>query len=211
MIKTIIFDWDGVIVDSMGWISEAMQEVLLSYGVKKSSEEVRNEFFQPGSEFYNSHGVEIKDKDELKRRHKAAIAKHKIFDPLFPEVKEVLHFLKDNNFKLGIVSSTDNSELVRQLELLDIKGIFSNDFILGKASNKNEKLRDLIKIHNLSLDETLYVGDISTDIISAKEVGIKSAGIERREEARKKLGALNPDYLFSSLIDLKILLEKQLL
>lgn len=210
MIKAIIFDWDGVIVDSMGWISKAMQEVLLSYGVEKSSEEVRNEFFQPGSDFYNSHGVEIKDKEELKRRHKAAIEKHKIFDPLFPEVKEVLHFLKKNNFKLGIVSSTDSLELMRQLELLDIKEIFTKEFILGRASNKNEKLREFIKILDIPLDKILYVGDISTDITSAQAVGIKSAGIERREEARKKLATFNPDYLFSSFNDLKSLAEKQL-
>ena len=67
---------------------------------------------------------------------------------------------------------------MRQLELLGIKEIFTKEFILGKATNKNEKLQDFIKILNLQLDEILYVGDIYTDITSARAVGIKSAGIE---------------------------------
>lgn len=46
MIKVIIFDWDGVIVDSMNWIYRAMQEVLFSYGIKKSINEISDGFFQ---------------------------------------------------------------------------------------------------------------------------------------------------------------------
>lgn len=210
MIKVIIFDWDGVIVDSMPWIYKAMQEVLFSYGIEKSIEEVSSGFFQPRDDYYNSFGIDIKDKEELDRRHKEAIKKYKIPDFLFPEVDEVLHFLKKNNFQLGIGSSTSNLEITRQLDFLNLKEIFSDELILGGEENKKEKLQNFLKILNNELNEILYVGDLASDITAAQAVGIKSAGIERRGEARKKLGTLNPDYLFSSLRDLKILLEEQL-
>lgn len=210
MIKVIIFDWDGVIVDSMNWIYRAMQEVLFSYGIKKSINEISDGFFQPRDEYYNSFGVDITDKEELDRRHKEAIKKYKIPDPLFPEVKEVLSFLKKNNFKLGIGSSTSAEEIIRQLKIFELENIFKNELIFGGEENKVEKLKNFLKILNVSLDEILYVGDLASDITSAQLVGIQSAGIERREEARKKLGTLNPNYLFSSLNDLKLLLEKQI-
>jgi HAD superfamily hydrolase (TIGR01549 family) len=210
MIKIIIFDWDGVIVDSMPWIYKAMQEVLYSYGIEKSIDEVSNEFFQPRDEFYNSFGIDIIDKEELDRRHKEAIKKYKIPDFLFPEVHEVLSFLKKNNFKLGIGSSTSNLEIKRQLDFLNLNEIFSEELILGGEENKKEKLQNFLKILNSPLNEILYVGDLASDITAAQAVGVKSAGIERREEAREKLGTLNPDYLFSSLGDLKLLLERQL-
>jgi len=211
MIKVIVFDWDGVIVDSMPWIYKAMQEVLFSYGIKKSIDEISNDFFQPRDEYYNSYGINITDKEELDRRHKEAIKKYKIYDPLFPEVREVLHFLKNNNFQLGIGSSTGNGEIIRQLKVFELENIFENKLILGGEENKVEKLQNFIKILNVPLNEILYIGDISSDIIAAQTVGVKSAGIERREKARKKLGALNPDYLFSSLNDLRFTLEKQLI
>lgn len=210
MIKVIIFDWDGVIVDSMPWVYKAMQEVLFSYGIKKSIEEVSNGFFQPRDEYYCSFGVDIKDKEELDRRHKEAIKKYKIPDFLFPEVHEVLSFLKNNNFQLGIGSSTSNIEIMRQLDFLNLKEIFPEELILGGEENKKEKLQNFLKILNSPLNEILYVGDLASDITAAQAVGVKSAGIERREDSRKKLGILNPDYLFSSLSDLKFLLEKQI-
>src|SRR3989338_6070353 len=125
MIKVIIFDWDGVIVDSMPWIYKAMQEVLSSYGIEKSIEDVSGGFFQPRDEYYCSFGVDITDKEELDKRHKEAIKKYKIPDFLFPEVREVLSFLKQNNFQLGIGSSTSNLEIKRQLDFLNLKAIFS--------------------------------------------------------------------------------------
>jgi HAD superfamily hydrolase (TIGR01549 family) len=210
MIKVIIFDWDGVIVDSMPWIYKAMQEVLSSYGIEKSIEEVSSGFFQPRDEYYNSFGVNIIDKEELDRRHKEAIKKYKIPDFLFPEVREVLHFLKKNNFQLGIGSSTSNLEINRQLDFLNLKDIFSEELILGGEENKKEKLQNFLKILNSPLNEILYIGDLASDITAAQAVGVKSAGIERRKEALEKLGKLKPDYLFSSLSDLKLLLEKQL-
>ena len=209
MIKAVIFDWDGVIVDSMPWIYKAMQEVLFSYGINKSTEEVSNDFFQPRDDYYNSYGVNIADKEELERRHRASIKKHKMIDPLFLEVKDILFFLKNNNYILGICSSTDNAEILRQLNSLDLEDIFEERLIFGgEIIEKEEKLEKFLKVLNVSKTELMYIGDLASDIIVAQKVGIKSAGIERREEARRKLALLNPDYLFSSLNDLKNLLEK---
>lgn len=209
MIKTIIFDWDGVIVDSMPWIYKAMQEVLFSYGINKSTEEVSNDFFQPRDDYYNSYGVAITDKEELERRHRESIKKHKMVDPLFPEVKDVLLLLKKNNYILGVCSSTDNTEILRQLESFGLEDIFEENLIFGgEIIEKEEKLEKFLRVLNISSSELLYVGDLASDITAAKKIGVKSAGIERREEALKKLSSLNPDYVFSSLGDLKTLLEK---
>ena len=209
MIKAIIFDWDGVIVDSMTWISKAIRDVFLSYGIERSSEEISNDYFQPRDAYYSKYGIDITDKEELDRRHKSSIKKHKIVDPLFPEVKEVLLFLKKNNFQIGVGSSTGSEEILRQLEFLDVKDVFPKELIFGGEESKEEKLRNFLKILNVQPSELLYVGNLSTDITTAQVVGVKSAGIERRKKAREKLALLNPDYLFSSLNDLKILLEKQ--
>ena len=209
MIKAIVFDWDGVIVDSMPWIYKAMQEVLFSYGINKSTEEVSNDFFQPRDDYYNSYGVAIIDKGELERRHRASIKKYKMVDPLFPEVKDVLLFLKKNNYILGICSSTDNAEIMRQLKSFGLENIFEENLIFGgEIIEKEEKLEKFLKVLNVSPSELVYVGDLASDIIAAKKVKVKSAGIERREEARKKLALLKPDYLFSFLNDLVAILEK---
>ena len=50
-----------------------------------------------------------------------------------------------------------------------------------------------LNIFNTSPDSFLYVGDLPSDIMAARAVGVQAAGIERREVARRKLATLNPD------------------
>ena len=79
MIKAIVFDWDGVIVDSMDWIYEAIRGVILSYGIEISIEDVANGFFQPSGDYYRSVGINESDK-EFEKRYNASFKKYKKFD-----------------------------------------------------------------------------------------------------------------------------------
>lgn len=215
MIKAIIFDWDGVIVDSMPIIALGIQETASSYGVKVSIDDILDNYIQPRDAYYRSIGIDTTNLDELNKRHWEAILKHRQPAPIFPEVADILHFLKDNNLKLGFASTAETFYIIEQLELFGLEGIFSKELIMGgeiskKEITKEEKLIKFLSAFNLPLDEILYVGDLPSDIKAAKTVGVKSAGMERREKAREKLSLLKPDYLFSSLNDLKILLKNNI-
>ncbi len=210
MIKAIIFDWDGVIVNSMPDIAVGIQAVALSYDVKVSIDSILDNYFQPRDAYYRSIGIDTTNIQELDERHRAAMYKyHQVRpSPIFPEVVDVLFYLKNNNFNLGIASTSGTSYIINQLERFGIGNIFDKELILGGEVSKKEKLEKLIEIVNLPLYEILYVGDLPSDISVAHSVNIKAAGIERRQKAREKLSLLKPEYLFSSLNDLKILLEK---
>jgi phosphoglycolate phosphatase-like HAD superfamily hydrolase len=210
MIKTIIFDWDGVIVDSMPFIAKGLQETAASYGVNVTHEEVLNGYFQPRDAYYRSLGIDTTDQEELNKRHWAAIHKHQQPAPIFPEVVEVLRFLKNNNYALGVASTAETHYILEQLVTFEIVDIFPENMVFGGELKKEEKLQKFIEIFDLKPDELLYVGDLPSDIEAAKKAHVQSAGIERREEALKKLAQLNPDYTFSSMADLKSLIEKEL-
>jgi len=96
MIKTIIFDWDGVIVNSMPEIAKGIQAVALSYGVEVSIDDILDNYFQPRDAYYRSIGINIINKEEIDERHRAAMIKYHQVNPspIFPEVSEVLFFLK---------------------------------------------------------------------------------------------------------------------
>lgn len=208
MITTIIFDWDGVIVDSMPSIAKGLQETAASYGVEVSHEEVLNGYFQPRDAYYRSLGIDTTDQEELNKRHWTAIHKHQQPAPIFPEVAEVLQFLKNNNFILGVASTAETHYILEQLIQFGLTDIFPENMVLGGEIKKEEKLQRFIELLHIAPNELLYVGDLPSDITAAKIVNVQSAGIERRSEALKKLALLNPDYTFSSMNNLRSLLEK---
>ena len=210
MIRTIAFDWDGVIVDSMPFIARGIQETAASYGVEKTLEEIENGFFQPRKAYYSSIGIDTADQEELNRRHFGFIDKYRRPAPLFPEVAEVLWFLKENKITLAVVSTGKTAQLLEQITRFDLGDIFREDLVLGGEMAKSEKLSGLLNTLGASQGETLYVGDLSSDITAARTAGILAAGIDRKESGRKHLAIFNPDHLFSSLDDLKPLIEKQL-
>jgi phosphoglycolate phosphatase len=203
MIQAIIFDWDGVLVDSMPSIGLGIQETALSYGVHVTLEEVLDGYFQPREAYYKSLGIDISNIDELNIRHHAAILKHRQPAPLFPEVAAILIELQSQRMTLAIASTAETDYLIKRLKDFQLEDIFPKELILGGEIHKEKKLEQLVQALGAQKEEVIYVGDLPSDIAAAKAVGVISAGIERREAARKRLAALSPDYLFASLTDLQ--------
>ena len=209
MIQAIIFDWDGVIVDSMPSIAQGIQEMAASYGVSLTIDQILDGYFQPRRAYYESVGVVVDDEEELNRRHRLAVHKYKKDPPAFPEVVAVLRFLKNTGCVLAVASTAESIGVLQQLERYGLIDIFPEQLIKASEVPKAEKLAQLVSILGLPKESILYVGDLPSDIIAARKAGILAAGIERREVARKRLEAEKPDFLFSSLLDLQTLIEGQ--
>lgn len=201
-IEGVIFDWDGVIVDSMPIIAPGIQETANSYGANVSIDDVLDGYFQPRHTYYESLGIDASDKEELNKRHFAAILKHRKPVPIFPEAAGVLRSLVERNCKLAVASTAETAHITAQLELFKLSDIFPKSLILGGEMAKEDKLQSLVDEFGLNKTNVLYVGDLPSDINAARAVGVLSAGIERREKGRARLAELEPNYLFSSLEDL---------
>lgn len=203
MIKAIIFDWDGVVVDSMPILAKGVQETAASYGVTVSIDDIVENYIQPREAYYKTLGIDVSDLDELNRRHWDAIHKHREIPPLFPETKDVLEVLVSKGYVLAIASTQERDFIIEQLNIFNIKHLFTDELIVAGEASKEDKLRIVISRINLPKDNLLYVGDLPSDITAARNVGIHAAGIERRESARVRLAILQPDYIFASLKDLE--------
>lgn len=202
MIKAIIFDWDGVVVDSMQSIANGIQEAATLLGAKISVEKTLDTYFQPRYAFYESLGIDVSNKAKIDQIHLASVAKHATPAPLFPEVSETLRELNRRGKKLAIASTVEVVDLERQLKQFGLENLFETDLIEGGMKPKEQKLTDIVGRLDLLPSEVLYVGDLSSDIVAARETGTRSAGIQRREKARERLMNENPDFLLRSLTDL---------
>ncbi len=204
-IKAIVFDWDGVIVNSMQKIALAIQETAASYEVQISIPEIFARFSQPKEAFYKSIGIDPENKEGLNARHAAGDDKYLLNTELFEDVRLTLKKLSEKGLKLGIATQrmdTGKIAIRNEIEAHKLQALFPLENALGGEEKKEQKLLLLAKKFGITPNELLFVGDLPSDIQAAKKAGVKSAGISRGESGMVRLKAENPDYLLHSLSDL---------
>ncbi len=178
MINNIIFDFNGTILDD-GYLCYLIEdEMIKEAGVKPISYDFYLEhFLHPVSEYYKLIGLDeskinFKEKanffqDEYQKRWKKEA-------PLFKGAIETLSFLKNNGYKLYVLSASEINILQEQLKFLNILDYF--DDIIG-ANNKEGKGKieygkEFVKLHNLNKDNAILIGDTTHDYEVSKELDL---------------------------------------
>jgi len=177
MIKLIIFDYDGVLVDSFPCIYDTYKKICANLGktipstIKGFSVIYDHNFL----ETYAALG--ILTEQEKRRAEDIYIEETAKQDPqVFAGTKEVLENLS-KNYELVIISSNYQWEVEKKIQKNSLIKFFSE--IIGKADaevkefHKGEAMKSIVKQKKLSFDEVVVIGDRDVDFHTAKEVGIE--------------------------------------
>ena len=194
MEKLLIFDFDGVIVDSIDVYEGTVTRCLEVIGQPiVTNREAFLELFDDN--FYKSlkdRGVDLEafmnaSVDILARVNYAEI---KPYNDLVP----VLRRLKADNI-LIIVSSSDTIIVNGIMNLYNLMGCFHD--VLGSDVNlsKEEKILFALDKFNIAKENAYYIGDTTGDIREAKAVGIRTLAVTWGWHSREKLVAVHPDYV----------------
>ena len=177
--RTILFDWDGTIVDSMPSLFETTKATCRHFGLPFDREIFRRTFSPNWRLKYRALGV-------TEAQLPAAIAiwqatfRPDQTDP-FPGVHEALERLSFAGYQLGIVTSGDRSEIEPQLARLGLDGllkvrVYGNDTSAGKPDSQ-PLLLALRLAGNVRPEDAFYVGDALDDIRMAAAAGVRGVGI----------------------------------
>ncbi len=175
MIQNIIFDFDGVICESVDIKTDAFYEMYLPYG-KAIAQEVKEYHLRHGGmprydkfRYYEQEltGEVISDEkmrtlsDEFSKRVKQKVI-------AAPFVKGILEFLKEysQDYTCFIVSATPMEEMREIANKKNIDSYFLE--IFGSPQIKIEWGKYILETYDLKADETLFVGDAQSDYTAAK-------------------------------------------
>lgn len=201
MIKAVIFDWNGVIVNDLENVYEATMHVVKYYGGKRISlEKFRDEYILPWPEFYKKINIKI---DEKQKNVFLPFFKSLQLKPLYPDVINTLQWLKNKNIRLDVLSSHPKEFIEREIKLFGLEKFF--DKIYCEVVNKMNKIHEVVENLDHIPEHVLYVGDMVHDIETAKHGGVKSAAFVNGYNSRKTLLKSNPDFVLEKLSDLKSL------
>jgi phosphoglycolate phosphatase len=177
MIKLIVFDYDGVIVDSFKSVHNVYQIICEKFG-----KECPFELKKFRKEYGKSH-IEFMDKREfsdLEKENAAKLFSEEIIKqnhPFYEGVKEVILNLS-KNYKLFIVSSNYADEIKKKLEMLGVLDCF--DEIIGEIignkdiSPKSVVIKKILENEGIKGDEAIMIGDREVDYLEAKKAGIEN-------------------------------------
>ncbi len=204
MIKAVIFDNDGTILDSEEIHHSIERQIVEKYG-KKIPEELIDELRGRTENVFwkticKELGLEI-DWQELKKQ-KAEIYIKKLEElRLFSGAKELIKSLKEKGIKVAVASSTQKEWLNKILKIhrLDFDVVISGEFI---EKSKPEPDIYLVAAEKLDLkpEECLAIEDTVSGVEAVKRAGMKCVAVTHTFSKDKLKEA---DYIISNLKEFK--------
>jgi phosphoglycolate phosphatase len=205
VIRNIIFDWSGTLVDDLPAVWKATNYVLAqSERAEISLEEFRAEFCLPFTSFYNKYTphvplpqLEIWFHSEFKQSQDSVCE--------LPHAREFLEFCRSHKLRTFLLSTVHEDHFAVQ-EAVTGFGKYLDKPYIG-VWDKREKIHDILVENNLKPDETLFIGDMQHDIETARHGGIHSCAVLTGYNTLPQLRAANPDIIVEHLGELKRIFE----
>lgn len=130
---------------------------------------------------------------------------------LYPGIKEILDYLKNKKFPLGIFTGKGKEATMITLKKLEVEHYFDLIVTGDDVQNHKPSTEGILKFVNhfgMKNERVLMIGDSVSDVKASKEAGIKIASVLWDSYAHEQVKTLNSDYYFYSVIELRNFLSK---
>lgn len=185
MLKAIIFDVDGTLVDSVAAHAKAWQEAFGDFGRDIAFDELRSQIGKGGDQLLPMFlsKEQIESEGEAIESRRSAIVAEKYLPTIkgFPHVRELFQRLRDDGIKIVLASSAKGEELTAYKQKADIEDLVEAE----TSSDDAEHSKPHGDIFQAALDrlgaidpaETIVVGDTPYDAEAAGKVGLRTIGV----------------------------------
>lgn len=194
--KLIIFDYDGVIVDSLTSMLDIFKDIC---------NEIKHKNFLKEKDLQESDSMVfedvIKDINVPKEKREFFIGKIRQLLRergkhlnLFPEIGDIMRKLNKKNYT-AIISNNYKEVVYTLLKINNLEK--SIDLIIGAESQntKSEKINIVVTKFNIKKENVFFVGDTVSDIRESKKSNIKSIAVLWGYQKLNKLETENPTFI----------------
>ena len=212
MLKAIIFDYNGVLVDDLKVHEDAYLYAAKEFALPLSVETVSRHISYAIEKKRELYFGDISDKQwedllRIKTRRYFEIAAKK--NLVFPDVKAILTSLT-KKYLLALLSNTTrenfNGVFPANLSNLFRETLFADE--VEKPKPSPEPLLKILQKLGVSKEECCYVGDSLLDIQMSKSAGISIYSVATGHNTMDELKEAGADHVVRSLSELEKSLEK---
>lgn len=219
MITHVVFDWNGTLLADAHLRYQLNNDIVLKRlghpGITRAEHQAIHRI--PIHDFYRDIGIS----DDIITKHgKDGVAD---FHTAYEEraiktrtrrgTREVIQSIHKHGGTAIILSNHTTHGILSQLERLRLGHAFdvvlaNDDIHTSSKKGKKDMLADYIKKNNLDPKHAVIVGDTEEETHIARDLGMYSVAITGGTHSRKRLAAVKPDRIITSLYGLIEVLEE---
>ena len=206
MIRNIIFDWSGTLVDDLPAVLQASNFVLTQSGKPAMSlEKFRAEFTLPFKKFYDRHTPDV-PMAQLENWFHREFRQAQASVVELPHARAFLKFCRAHKIRTFLLSTIHANHFAAQNRNLGLDAFLDRPYT--DVWDKREKIHEILRENNLKPDETLFIGDMEHDIETARHGGIHSCAVLTGYNTVDQLRAAKPDLIVEHLGEVQRVLVK---
>jgi len=195
--KLFLFDFDGVIVDSLEVYEHRVKFCLEKMGclIIRSRSDFIALFEDNFYEALVKKGVDLAEFMKVLKSIPTQVDYDLMvpFAPILPVLGELR-----KGHDLAIISSNDSGVIHAVLSRYNFNGCFREVLGADFGLSKQEKIHHAMHLFQTDKDNTYYVGDTAGDIKEAHGAGVKTVAVTWGWHTRERLDKVNPDYIVES-------------
>lgn len=172
--KIILFDFDGVIKESVEVKGQAFAKLFQEYGSDFKDRVIRHHYSHGGMSrleklpiYLSWAGIKVTDEsiNEYSQRFSDIVCQSVIDSDWVPGVEQYIRSNRHNQLFI-LVSATPHSELQFIINSLELSACFNK--VYGAPAKKEDVIKEVIQNFDVSVTETLMIGDAESDFQAAR-------------------------------------------
>lgn len=211
MIKAVLFDVDGTLIDSNDLHAAAWRETFLRFGIDIPLDRVRGQIGKGGDNLIPAllPPDAVEEKQGAMEDFRSELFKRDYLPRVrpFPGVRALFERIREDDVRIVLATSARGEELDHHLDLLGVRDLVeastSKDDVEKSKPDPDIFAAALRQVAPLGPDEALVVGDTPYDAEAAAKAGLRTVGFRSGgfpDEALRKAGAIalydGPEDLF---------------
>jgi HAD superfamily hydrolase (TIGR01509 family) len=185
MLKAVIFDVDGTLVDSVDIHAQAWVDAFKEFGHDVKFDTVRGQIGKGGDQLMPVFlsKKELEDKSEKLNQRRGEILKERYLFKIkpFADVCALFQRIKADGTRIALASSAKADELETYKKIANIEGLTDTETSSDDAE-KSKPEPDIFeaamsKLRDVEPDEIIVIGDTPYDAEAAAKAGLRTIGV----------------------------------
>ena len=206
-----IFDYDGVIADSLEMCIDAFNVLKDKYGFpgELTKEAIEHLPHVTAEGAFGLLGVKAEDIHLYTAEIRASLRDNATKAELFEGIGEIFRIVKNSGAYLAVNTSNDSGTVKNRLKRSGLDQL--PDYIVGSDTpgTKSEKIKHIMEKFSGRPVNTFMIGDSMGDITEGRKAGVHTIAVTYGWQPRAVLESVNPEFICDTMEELKALVQKK--